>query len=343
MLLADFDYDLPQELIAQEASEKRDASRLMTIDRHSGEVGETLFSSIPGMFRQGDLLVVNNTRVIPARLFGHKESGGKVEVFLVRRLDQPGESWQAMLRCSKSPVPGTRILFSDGMTAVVTGRCEEECWQLSFEPQDLFSNWLECHGTVPLPPYIKRQADKADKERYQTVFAAASGAVAAPTAGLHFTEALLDQVRQSGVAVAALTLHVGLGTFLPVRCDDLSQHRMHRERYLIPQATADLISSTKRLGGRVIALGTTTARALEYAATECGTVKSGDGDADIFITPGYRFKVVDTLITNFHLPKSTLLMLVSAFAGKDLLFRAYREAVARRFRFYSYGDAMIIY
>ncbi|GAM08055.1 S-adenosylmethionine:tRNA ribosyltransferase-isomerase [Geobacter sp. OR-1] len=343
MQLADFDYELPTELIAQEATEKRDASRLMTLNRVSGEVGDTSFGLITRLFRQGDLLVLNDTRVIPARLFGCKESGGKVEVFLVRRLEFPGEIWEAMLRCSKPPRPGVRIFFSGGMTASVAGRVNDECWQIDFDRPDLFREWLDCHGMVPLPPYIRRQADQKDRDRYQTVFAAASGAVAAPTAGLHFTEELLAEVGRGGVAIAPLTLHVGLGTFLPVRCDDLSQHRMHRERYIIPQATAEKIFATRRNGGRVIALGTTTARALEHAACDDGTVMAGERDADIFITPGYRFRVVDALITNFHLPKSTLLMLVSAFAGKERLFQAYAEAVKRGYRFYSYGDAMFIY
>ena len=343
MRLADFDYELPPELIAQEATERRDASRLMTLNRRNGELGETFFAEITHMFRQGDLLVINDTRVIPARLLGHKDSGGKVEVFLVRRLDAPGESWEAMVRSSKAPRLGMRAIFDGGMTASVIGRGEGECWQLSFDPADCFSAWLDCHGMVPLPPYIRRKADATDRDRYQTVFATASGAVAAPTAGLHFTADLLDKVRQSGVGIAPLTLHVGLGTFLPVRCEELSQHRMHRERYIIPPATAEAICSTRQLGGRVIALGTTTARALEHASCTDGTVTPGEGEADIFITPGYGFKVVDALVTNFHLPQSTLLMLVSAFAGKDLLFRAYKEAVDRRFRFYSYGDAMIIY
>jgi len=343
MLLADFDYELPLELIAQEATEKRDASRLMTLNRLNGETGEIFFSEIAQLFRPGDLLVINDTRVIPARLFGHKETGGKVEVFLVKRVDSPGELWEAMVRSSKPPKPGTRIMFSGGMTAFAAARGEGECWQISFDPNERFAEWLDAYGTVPLPPYIKRQADAGDRERYQTVFAASRGAVAAPTAGLHFTEELLDKVRMRGVGIAPLTLHVGLGTFLPVRCEDLSQHKMHLERYRIPDATADAIFNTKQHGGRVIALGTTTARALEYAASEGGVVPAGEGQADIFITPGYKFKVLDGLITNFHLPKSTLLMLVSAFAGKSRLFNAYDKAVRCGFRFFSYGDAMFIY
>lgn len=343
MHLSDFDYVLPEELIAQEATERRDASRLMTLDRTSGEIGETRFSDIARLFRSGDLLVLNDTRVIPARLFGHKESGGKVEVFLVRRLDLPGECWEAMVRASKAPRPGTQVRFDGGMAATVAGRGDGECWQISFDDPESFPDWLERYGAVPLPPYIRRQAEKADRERYQTVFAASKGAVAAPTAGLHFTGELLEEVRRCGVDIVTLTLHVGLGTFLPVRSEELSRHRMHREQYCIPVSTAAAIRETRCRGGRVIALGTTTTRALEHAARPDGTVAEGEGEADIFITPGYRFRVVDALITNFHLPKSTLLMLVSAFAGKEHLFDAYAEAVRRRFRFFSYGDAMFIY
>lgn len=343
MQLSDFEYELPPELIAQEATQQRDASRLMTVDRTDGGIGETFFSDISRLLRPGDLLVLNDTRVIPARLSGRKSTGGKVEVFLVRRCQLPGEIWDVLIRSSKPARPGTVILFDGEMQGIVIGDGEGECRQLAFDPPDRFSAWLDCHGSIPLPPYIRRQADDGDSERYQTVFATSSGAVAAPTAGLHFTEELLDEVRWRGVGIAPLTLHVGLGTFLPIRCEELSEHRMHRERYLIPPETSEAIRTTREQGGRVVALGTTSARALEYAACDDGTVKSGEGEADIFITPGYRFRVVDALITNFHLPKSTLLMLVSAFAGKDLLFRAYDEAIQRRFRFYSYGDAMFIF
>jgi len=343
MHLAEFDYNLPPELIAQVPAERRDAARLMTLRRADGLIGETVFQEIPGLFRTGDLLVLNDTRVIPARLLGQKESGGRVEAFLVRRVAGSDEHWHCLVKSSKSPRPGTRFLFPGGVFALVEGRGEGECWLLSFGPVAGFGAWLEAYGRVPLPPYIKRQPGAADRERYQTVFAAADGAVAAPTAGLHFTPELLAAVKARGVTVAPLTLHVGLGTFMPIRSEDLGEHRMHRERYLIPEATAALIRETRGSGGRVVALGTTTTRALEQAATEDGEIVAGEGEADIFIRPGYRFRVVDALITNFHLPCSTLLMLVAAFAGKDFLFNAYAEAVERRFRFYSYGDAMIIY
>ena len=343
MRLEEYDYELPADLIAQIPATERASARLMTVERSSGSIGETVFGSIATLLNPGDLLVVNDTRVIPARLMGHKESGGRVEVFLVRRLPEAGEHWHCLLRASKPPKPGSRLLLDEGMTASVEERGEGECWKVAFSPEEGFATWLERYGSMPLPPYIRRAADEHDRERYQTVFARERGAVAAPTAGLHMTPELLAALVARGVEIAPLTLHVGLGTFMPVRVENLEEHRMHREEYFIPEATAAAIAQRKQQGGRVIALGTTTTRALEHAANTSGTVRSGAGEADIFICPGYDFKVVDALITNFHLPKSTLLMLVSAFAGKGLLFRAYEEAVRRRFRFYSYGDAMMIW
>jgi S-adenosylmethionine:tRNA ribosyltransferase-isomerase len=342
MLLKDFDYFLPPELIAQEPSPERDAARLMTLERKSGIIGEAGFAELAGLFREGDLLVLNDTRVIPARLNGAKESGGRVELFLVRKLMQPGEVWQCLIRSSKPPKPSTVIRLAGEMAASVERRGEGETWEVSFSPEKGFEEWLERNGSMPLPPYIKRAAGERDRERYQTVFSREKGAVAAPTAGLHFTGELLQAIGNRGVEIVTLTLHVGLGTFLPVRVDDPRQHRMHREYYRIPEETASAVNRRRNCGGRVIAVGTTTTRALEQAAMEDGTLRAGAGEADIFIYPGYAFKVVDALITNFHLPESTLLMLVSAFAGKELLFRAYAEAVQRRFRFYSYGDAMFI-
>lgn len=338
--LSDFDYELPPELIAQHPAEKRDASRLLTLDKASGALDELTMAGIASRFKAGDLLVLNDTRVIPARLQGQKESGGAVEIFLVRRVAGVEERWSCLLKASKSPKPGTRVLLPGGVTATVLAREEGE-WQVGFEGSDDFMAWLERAGSMPLPPYIKRRAEGEDQERYQTVFAREKGAVAAPTAGLHFTEAILDEVRGRGVEIAPLTLHVGLGTFMPVRVEDLSQHSMHRELYRIPEGTAQAIRRTKAGGGRVIALGTTSLRALEHAASS-GELESGEREADIFILPGYRFRVVDALITNFHLPKSTLFMLVCAFAGKERMLRAYQEAVSRRFRFFSYGDAMFI-
>ena len=342
MLLKDFDYFLPPELIAQEPSPERDAARLMIVERNSGIIGEAGFAELAGLFREGDLLVLNDTRVIPARLNGVKESGGRVELFLVRKLMQPGEVWQCLIRSSKPPRPGTVIRLAGEMAASVERRGEGETWVVSFSPEEGFEEWLERTGCMPLPPYIKRAAGEHDRERYQTVFSREKGAVAAPTAGLHFTGELLQAIVNRGVEIATLTLHVGLGTFLPVRVDDPREHRMHREYFSSPLETAAAVSRRRNCGGRVVAVGTTTTRALEQAAMADGTLRAGVGEADIFIYPGYAFKVVDALITNFHLPESTLLMLVSAFAGKELLFRAYAEAVRRRFRFYSYGDAMFI-
>jgi len=342
MLLKDFYYYLPPELIAQEPSPERDAARLMIVERKSGSIGETGFAELAGLFREGDLLVLNDTRVIPARLNGAKESGGRVELFLVRKLMQPGELWQCLIRSSKPPRPGTVIRLAGEMAASVERRGEGETWIVSFSTAEGFEEWLERTGSMPLPPYIKRVAGESDRERYQTVFSREKGAVAAPTAGLHFTGELLQAIGKRGVEILTLTLHVGLGTFLPVRVDDPREHRMHREYFRIPAETAAAVSRRRSSGGRVVAVGTTTTRALEQAAMEDGTLRAGAGEADIFIYPGYAFKVVDALITNFHLPESTLLMLVSAFAGKELLFRAYAEAVQKRFRFYSYGDAMFI-
>ncbi len=342
MRFRDFNYELPQELIAQAPAPRRDASRLMVLDREERTVREKVFSEVADLFRSGDLLVLNDTMVIPARLAGRKESGGRVEVFLVRRLRTGGSVWNCLLRASKKPHPGSVILLPSGMTATVVQRNDEETWTVSFDPAEGFDQWLEAEGMMPLPPYIRRGQEAEDRERYQTVFARARGAVAAPTAGLHFTPALLDTLVERGVEIAPLTLHVGLGTFLPVRVDAVHEHRMHREYYSIPDATAAAVEQRKRVGGRVIALGTTTTRALEHAAGNDGIIRAGDGEADIFIYPGYRFRVVDAMITNFHLPCSTLLLLVAAFAGREFLLEAYNEAVRRRFRFYSYGDAMFI-
>jgi S-adenosylmethionine:tRNA ribosyltransferase-isomerase len=340
MRLSDFDYELPAELIAQHPAERRDASRVLGVDRETGGLDELTVAGIAALFRPGDLLVLNDTRVIPARLHGRKESGGAVEIFLVRRLAGEGELWSCLIKASKSPGPGTAIQMPEGVVATVVEREGGE-WRVLFEGSDDFMGWLEQVGSMPLPPYIKREPKGEDRERYQTVFAREKGAVAAPTAGLHFTPELLERIRERGVEIAPLTLHVGLGTFMPVRVEELSGHTMHRELYRIPEETVQAIRRTKERGGRVVALGTTSMRALEHAAS-LGEIQAGERDADIFILPGYRFRVVDALFTNFHLPKSTLFMLVCAFAGKELMLEAYREAVSRRFRFFSYGDAMFI-
>lgn len=341
MRLADFDYLLPPELIAFEPPADRESARLLTLSRRSGEVAETLVSALPQILLPTDLLILNDTRVIPARLYGEKSSGGKVELFLVRRIDSSREVWHALIRSSKPPRAGTCINLPEQVMALVIGRSENDEWLVEFSGAADFTAWLERNGSVPLPPYIKRAPHGKDCERYQTVFAKERGAVAAPTAGLHFTEQLLGAICTHGVEIATVTLHVGLGTFMPVRVDNLAEHRMHKERYSISVETVAAIERCRERGGRVVAVGTTVARTLEYAAA--GNIPlAGSGEADIFIYPGYEFKVVDALMTNFHIPKSTLLLLVSAFAGRDRILAAYRTAIERGFRFYSYGDAMFI-
>lgn len=342
MHLDDYNYTLPPGLIAVDPLRERDSARLMTLARSGGEVGEMFISSLPELLCPGDLLLLNDTQVLPARLIGKKTTGGTVEIFLVRRQEDDGESWQVLVRSSKSPRPGTQILLPEKVTATVVAPAPGEGWIVSFSGVDDFYRWLDRHGEMPLPPYIRRQVHDSDRDRYQTVFASERGAVAAPTAGLHFTEELLQQIKTAGVEIATLTLHVGIGTFMPVRVDDVSLHKMHSERYSIPLETAAAVVRCRERGGRVVAVGTTVARTLEHAA-DGAVVKPGSGETDIFIYPGYRFQVVDALLTNFHLPKSTLLMLVAAFAGRERILAAYREAIERGFRFYSYGDAMFIY
>lgn len=342
MLVKDFNYHLPQELIARYPAPERDASRLMLLDRNAKTIGEDIFAHLGRYLQPGDLLVMNDTRVIPARLFGSKETGGSVELFLVKRLSDDGSEWECLLRGSKRFREGQKVLFDAGMSARVITRQSVETWRVAFSGIEPFDLWLEREGHIPLPPYLQRDDDARDRERYQTVIAEVPGAVAAPTAGLHFTRELLAALAAQGVGSACLTLHTGLGTFKPVRVDQVEDHRIHHEWYAIPAETADAIRLTKERGGRVVAVGTTSARALEFAADDEGRVRPGAGEADIFIYPGYRFRVVDSLITNFHLPESTLLMLVAAFAGRDFVLDAYREAVARGFRFYSYGDAMLL-
>jgi S-adenosylmethionine:tRNA ribosyltransferase-isomerase len=342
MLVKDFSYHLTAELIARYPAPERDASRLLLLNRGSKRIAEDLFRNIPAHLVPGDLLVMNDTRVLPARIFGNKETGGKAEIFLVRRTEDAAERWISLLRASKKFRDGQVIRLAAGMKATVCGRAGEESWLVEFEGDEPFEVWLEREGHIPLPPYLQREDDADDRDRYQTVFSRSTGAVAAPTAGLHFTQELLTELGSKGIRVAYLTLHTGLGTFQPVRVERVEDHRIHTERYSIPEATVDEIRSAKARGSRVIAVGTTTTRTLEFAADSNGNVPAGSGEADIFIFPGYRFKVVDALITNFHLPESTLLMLVSAFAGHAYTLAAYREAVSRGFRFYSYGDAMLI-
>jgi len=342
MLVKDFSYSLPQDLIARHPSVKRDGSRLMLLDRMTGSIAEDTFCNLQKYLRPGDLLVMNDTRVIPARLFGRKPSGGRVEIFLLRRLPGKEERWECLLRSSKRFREGQNILLESGMTAVVLSRCASENWLVEFDGNEPFDLWLDREGHIPLPPYLQRDDCSGDRERYQTVVAREPGAVAAPTAGLHFTREMLDNLATIGVETAFLTLHTGLGTFQPVRVERVVEHQIHTERFVVPRDTAEAVNRTKAAGGRVIAVGTTSARTLEYSAQQSGTVVSGSGEADIYIYPGYHFKVVDALITNFHLPESTLLMLVSALAGRENVLGAYREAVSRGFRFYSYGDAMFI-
>ena len=336
--LADFDFALPPELIAQHPQHERSASRLL--DGRGAQPVDRVFSELPGLLLPGDLLVFNDTRVIKARLFGVKASGGAVEA-LVERVLPGGQDVWAHLRASKSPRPGGRIRFAGAFEAEVLGRCGADgaLFHLRF-PSDPFA-LLERHGHVPLPPYITHADEADDERRYQSVFARVPGAVAAPTASLHFDEAVLGALDARGVARASLTLHVGAGTFQPVRTDTLAEHRMHREWYELPEATVDAIARTRGAGGRVVAVGTTSLRALESAALG-GALQAGARETDIFITPGFEFRVVDLLLTNFHLPKSTLLMLVSALAGHERMHALYAHAIEQRYRFFSYGDAMLL-
>ena len=340
----DFDFPLPPELIAQHPAPERTGSRLLHVCGR--RLVDRKFAELPGLLRTGDLLVFNDTRVIKARHFGQKESGGLVEVMLERIVDATHAI--AQIRASKAPKPGTRLRLADAFAVRVTGRCGASGEFFALELVDRGNLWelADRHGKLPLPPYIEHLPEAADETRYQTVYARAPGAVAAPTAGLHFDEAMLATLRAQGVNTAFLTLHVGAGTYQPVRVDKIADHRMHSERFEIPQTAADAIAATRAAGGRVVAVGTTSLRALESAASMAnpadGTVRPGAAETDIFITPGYRFQVVDRLITNFHLPKSTLLMLVSAFAGYDAIRAAYAHAVAERYRFFSYGDAMLL-
>jgi S-adenosylmethionine:tRNA ribosyltransferase-isomerase len=336
----DFDFPLPPELIAQHPAAERRGSRLLHVN--SAQLNDRQFADLPSLLKNGDLLVFNDTRVIKARFFGVKESGGQVEVLLERIVDDTHAI--AQIRASKSPKPGTRLKLADAFEVIVTGRAGASGEFFALESVHRSSLWelAEAYGKLPLPPYIEHPPEGADETRYQTVYAREPGAVAAPTAGLHFDEAMLDSLRAQGINTAFLTLHVGAGTYQPVRVDKITDHRMHSERFDIPQATADAIAAARAAGGRVIAVGTTSLRSLESAGNDDGTVRSGPAETDIFITPGYRFKVVDRMITNFHLPKSTLLMLVSAFAGYDNIHAAYAHAIAERYRFFSYGDAMLL-
>ena len=339
-MTADFDYELPQELIAQDPLEQRDSSRLLILDKKTGERTHRIFHDIIDYLHEGDCLVINNTKVIPARLIGEREgTGGKVEVLLLKR--KTDNVWETLVKPGKKARPGMRLSFGGGLLhAEVQEVVDEGNRLIRFEYEGIFEEILDQLGQMPLPPYITHQLK--DKNRYQTVYAKYEGSAAAPTAGLHFTEELLQKIQEKGVKIARVTLHVGLGTFRPVKVDDVTQHHMHTEFYHVSQEAADIINETKKQGGRVICVGTTSCRTIESAADGQGVVQATEGDTDIFIYPGYQFKVLDCLITNFHLPESTLLMLVSALAGKENIMAAYKEAVEMKYRFFSFGDAMFI-
>ena len=339
MKKSDFHFELPSDLIAQQPLAQRSASRLLVVDAVGDRIDDRHFAELPALLLEGDLLVFNDTRVLPARLFGHKESGGAVEI-LVERVTA-AHTARAQLGVSKKPKPDSCIVLSDGTELTVLGR-EGEFFELRCEPTETFEQLLIRLGRMPLPPYIERDADDADLERYQTVFARETGAVAAPTAGLHFDEALLQHLRDRGIAFGYVTLHVGAGTFQPMRVEVLSEHVMHREWFNVGAELIEQIRETRSRGGRVIAVGTTVVRALESAMHD-GELQPFAGETQIFIFPGYRIRSVDGLVTNFHLPESTLLMLVSAYAGRDRVLAAYRHAVEQRYRFFSYGDAMLIW
>ena len=344
MQISDFDYDLPEELIAQHPLAERDASRMLIVNRADGTFQDSVFSSLPDHLHPNDVLVLNNTKVFPARLIGERvPTGGSVEVLLLREIEP--DVWQVLARPARRLRPAQQISFSGSrLQAEVIAAAEDGTRVIRFEKKENLRELIDQIGRTPLPPYIKRDyaAPLKDRERYQTVYATERGAIAAPTAGLHFTQQVLEQITKAGTRVAELTLHVGYGTFEPVRVNDISEHRVGPERFTISKETAELINQSRAAGGRVVCVGTTTARALESSVTESGEVIAGSGVADLTIVPGYNFQVVDRLMTNFHLPRSSLLLLVSAFAGRELILKAYRHAVSERYRFYSYGDCMLI-
>ncbi len=339
MKTSDFDFYLPEELIAQTPLERRDASRLLTLDKNTGAVGHHRFYELPRFLRPGDCLVLNDSRVLPARLIGRRPTGGACEVLLL--VDRGDNLWECLVRPGRKLKPGARVIFGDGrLTATVEAELNDGKRAVRFQYQGIFLEILEQLGRMPLPPYIK--AELEDQERYQTVYSRVAGSAAAPTAGLHFTTELLDRIHGMGVKVCYVTLHVGLGTFRPVKAEDITDHEMHSEFCMISGETAGIINETKQNGGRVICVGTTSCRTVESFAAEDGTLSERSGWTDIFIYPGYRFKVLDALITNFHLPQSTLIMLVSALAGRERVLAAYEEAVREKYRFFSFGDAMFI-
>jgi len=338
MKTSEFHFDLPERLIAQRPPEKRRNSRLLVLPP-DGNPADRQFEELADFLRAGDLLVLNDTRVIPARLLGKKESGGRVEV-LIERIENGFEA-EAHIRASKACKPGTRLLLENSLQVEVLSR-SDDLFRIRLLGEEILYSALERVGRIPLPPYIDRDADEADRKRYQTVYAQSPGAVAAPTAGLHFDEAMLERLKAKGIEIGKLTLHVGAGTFQPVRSENIESHKMHSERIVVDQALADQVRHARERGGRIVAVGTTVVRALESIADEAGQVSAFAGETSIFIYPGYRFRVIDAMVTNFHLPGSTLLMLVSAFAGMGPILRAYQHAVEKEYRFFSYGDAMFI-
>ena len=340
MKTADFDFYLPEELIAQTPLERRDASRLLTLDKHTGAVEHHHFYELPQFLKPGDCLVLNDSRVLPARLIGHRPTGGACEVLLL--VDRGDKCWECLVRPGRKLRPGAQVIFGEGkeLTATIEEELEDGKRLVRFHYEGIFLEILEHLGKMPLPPYIKEELQ--DNERYQTVYSKVVGSAAAPTAGLHFTPELLAKVQEIGVKVCYVTLHVGLGTFRPVKAEDIQDHEMHSEFCMISQETADIINETKRNGGRVICVGTTSCRTIESFAAEDGTMTERSGWTNIFIYPGYHFKVLDALVTNLHLPQSTLIMLVSALTGREHVLAAYKEAVKERYRFFSFGDAMFI-
>lgn len=341
MKLSDFHYELPPELIAQHPAKNRQGSRLLVLDKHTGSIKHDFFSNISGYISKGDCLVFNDTKVIPARLYGKKSgTDGAIEIVLLKCIKE--DIWEVLTRPGRRASPGTVFIFGENneLAATVLSIAQDGNRIVRFEYEGVFMELLDKLGRIPLPPYIKEEQD--DMNRYQTVYAKYPGSAAAPTAGLHFTEGSLGVLSDKGVGLAFLTLHIGLGTFRPVKTEDIKNHRMHSEEYYVPKAASELINSTKENGKRIICVGTTSCRALESMSDENGYVRNGSASTDIFIYPGYRFKVMDSIITNFHLPESTLLMLVSAFAGRENVLLAYNEAINKKYRFFSFGDAMMI-
>ncbi|MEI3504391.1 MAG: tRNA preQ1(34) S-adenosylmethionine ribosyltransferase-isomerase QueA [Anaerovoracaceae bacterium] len=348
MHINDFDYELPEELIAQKPADKRDASRLLVVHRETGETEHKHFYDILEYLNEGDCLVLNNSKVLPARLYGIKEgTGAKVEFLLIKRID--GDRWETMVRPGKRLKPGDSVMFSEDplLKADIIDYGNDGTRIVEFSYDGIFMERLEEIGSMPLPPYIERQSENEDRDRYQTVYCREEGSVAAPTAGLHFTEELLEKARAKGVELAYVTLHVGIGTFRPVKCENIEDHSMHFEEYHIDEKTAEIINRAKAEGRRVISVGTTSTRTVESAAyfdeeKDCWQVRSGENSTGIFIYPGYEFRIIDSLITNFHLPKSTLLMLISALYDREKILEVYQEAIREKYRFFSYGDAMFI-